>query len=227
MANILSETLAGTIPSLGLSTGGMASGLKFAGIVLIVGCLTALIGYLVLDFLKYNKKVVIFRKVGSQIVPAVTDRGWFQRIGKAGDYWCKLKKSKKILPRPRIQIAKNEYWFYEREDGEWINFTLGDFDEQAKRMGAHMVDEDMRLHRIAIEKNLEQRYNKMSFFDKYGAVMFNIGAMIIVMVMLIILFEKMQESWTLASQMAAAVRDMAEQVANMQARTMSGAIPTS
>ena len=83
--------------------------------------------------------------------------GQFARIGKAGDYWCKLKKFKKTLPRPRRQVEKNTYWFYEREDGEWVNFTLNDFDDGMKKAGAYFVDEDMRLQRLGIQKNLQER----------------------------------------------------------------------
>lgn len=190
-------------------------------VVIICGLLCFLI-YLQFRKRKFNKKIVLFRKVGGRVTKIGEDLAAFERIGVGGDYWCKVRKSKKILPRPRIQMDKNTFWFYEREDGEWINFGLEDIDEKMKNFSAYFVDEDMRLQRLGIQKNLMQRLQKLTFFEKYGAVLIFGFYVLIVTVCLVLLFQKMESAYTGAEMMAAAVKDMSVSVNNLAVRTMSG-----
>jgi len=195
----------------------------FLIIILVVVLLTVLVLY-ILNQIKYNQKVVLFRKIGNQAIPAFSDRAIVERVGRGGDYWFRTKNSKKILPRPKIQMSKNLYWFFERSDGEWINFSLTDIDEQMKTAKAFYVDEDMRLQRLGIQKNLDLRFKKITFWDKYGGMIVTVIYLLIVTICLIMLFNKMEESWSLASEMASAVRDMAVVVKNLQVRATSGAL---
>jgi len=224
MANEIAEYVSGFTSGLG---GGAIS---WTTVLLIVGGMILVAGVviwgviIVMNRLKYNKKLKLFRKVGNEIVPVLDDKGWFARVGTAGDQWCKVQKFKKTLPRPRKQMAKDEYWFYEREDGEWVNFSLKDFDEDMKKAGAYFVDEDMRLQRLGIQKNLENRFQKVTFWQKYGGMIMNILFMVIVTVCLVILFKEMKDNWAVGREMASAVRDMAVQVQNLYTRGQSGAV---
>jgi len=193
-------------------------------IIILVGIGLTFLTIYVLNLIKFNKKIKLFRKVGNQIIPVLMDRAMFTRIGNAGDYWCQLKKTKKVLPRPRIQMGRNEFWFYEREDGEWINFALGDFDEQM-RATAYYVDEDMRLQRLGIQKNLRDRFQKVTFWQKYGGMIISIVYILVVTICFVILFNKMENAWDKAGQMASAVKEMAMEVRNMRLNTGSGALP--
>ena len=220
---IIGETISGWIPS--FSAGGVASVMMWVGIALVLGAGAILIFWVVFNRFKFNKKISLFRKVGNEVSRVLEDKGMFQRIGTAGDSWFVTKKSKKILPRPRKQIGKNEYWFYEGEDGEWRNFSLKDFDEELRKSGAYFVDEDMRLQRLGIQKNLLERFKKVTFWDKYGATIVNLIFMIIVVVLLVVLFQKMQGNWEVGTAMASAVRDMAKEVTNMRTQFGSGMVP--
>lgn len=226
MANEINEYLAGVTPNISkdqLLSGGVT--------ILIIIAIAGLLGWMtvwLIKFLKYNKKIVLFRKVGNKIMPVLRDKAMFERVGTGGDYWCRMRKFKKILPRPQIQTEKNTFWFFEREDGEWINFSLGDFDKQLKNnANISYIDEDMRLQRLGIQKNLIARFQKITFWDKYGGTIVFLGFTVIVTVCLVVLFQKMTNAWTQAQMMAAAVRDMAIEVHNMAARVTSGAVPVS
>lgn len=192
-------------------------------IIVVFGMAMAMGTYFLIQRLKFNKTIRLFQKVNNSIINTVTDKGMFARVGTAGDYWCVTKKTKKHLPRPSKQMRKNEYWFYEREDGEWINFTIADIDAQMKLANAHYSHEDMRLARLGIQKNLRDRFQKVSFWEKYGNQVMSIMFLVIVTICLVILFQKMEGGWNQAGAMAQSVKEMAEQVKNMQ---RSSAVPT-
>jgi len=194
-------------------------------IIILVAVLLTLGVIWLLNFIKFNQKIVLFRTIGGKPIPAFSDKGIIERVGMGGDYWLRTKRSKKVVPRPKIQITKNTFWFFERNDGEWINFSLSDIDEKMKEGNAFYVEEDMRLQRLGIQKNLDARFNKITFWQKYGGMIVTIIYLLIITICLVMLFSKMEESWGLASEMSASVRDMAVQVKNMQVRETSGALP--
>ena len=212
---IIQESLGTILPS-GFSLGGT---LYYVGVfvgTIILGIILAFVTVLVINYLKYNKKIVLFRRIGNEIVPCLRDKAMFARIGNAGDYWCQLKKFKKILPRPRIQMEKNTYWYYERDDGEWINFSLEDLDQAMKKASIHYVDEDMRLQRLGIQKNLRDRFQKVTFWQRYGGMIVSIVYILVVTICFVILFKSMEDAWTRAGDMAASVREMAIELRNIR-----------
>ena len=222
MANEIGSFISQTTS--GFNMGNIGNAIAIFLIIVIFGILCAVGTVWFINKLKYNKIIKVFRRVGNEIVPVFTDVAMFERIGMAGDYWCRMKKAAKILPRPRKQMEKNTFWFYERDDGEWCNFSLGDFDNQMKKAGAYFVDEDMRLQRLGIQKNLQTRFQKVTFWEKYGGMIISIIYILIVTVCLVILFNKMTDAWTKASEMAGAVREMAIEVRNLRTGTQSGAV---
>lgn len=204
---------------------GLASYIGLIIGIVILGLFLAVFAIWLINFIKFNKKIVVFRKVGNAIVPTLRDKAQFARVGNAGDYWCQLRKFKKILPRPRIQMEKNTFWYYERDDGEWINFSLKDFDSEMKKVGCYYVDEDMRLQRLGIQKNLRERFQKVTFWQRYGGMIISILFVLIVAISFIALFKSMEGAWTTAGDMAGAVKEMAIEVRNLRIASGSGALP--
>lgn len=220
MANEIGDFVKDVMPDISLKGAGDIT-LIFVGGIIIAGLLGWLF-YYYLQQKRFNLKLVLFKNVGGTSLPVDKDKGMFQRIGMGGDYWLIAKKFKKILPRPRIQMAKNEYWFFERSDGEWINFSLKDLDKQMKKAEAYYVDEDMRLQRLGIQKNLQDRFQKVSWWQQYGGLVMNLAFLAVITVLLVFLFREMKDNWAVGRDMAEAVRDMAEQVKNMR---QSGTVP--
>jgi hypothetical protein len=214
------DTLSGVLEGTGISipkfssSGMMFWGASIIGAILVAGLVGFGIYYL-LNYFKWNKTVVLFRKVGNRIIPVQTDKGMFERIGSSGDYWLKTQKLKKTLPRPKIEMGTNTFWFYEREDGELINFELDDIDAQMRKAGAYFVDEDMRLQRLGIAKNLKDRLIKETFWQKYGTTIMLVIFCLIVTICLVVLFQKMQGNWDSARQTAVAIEHMASSVEQM------------
>lgn len=215
--------LGGALPT--INTSGVGKVLMYSGFGLLVGIVLIGVFYFVMLHLKFNKKIVLFRMVGNVVTPTNNFVACFERISLTGDYWCKVKKVNKVLPRPKIAMGKDTYWFYEREDGEWINFRLNDIDEQMKKASVYYLDEDMRLQRIGIQKYLELRYKKVSFWDKYGQTIMWLLFVVIVTVVLIVLLQKFDGLADKIGTLASSVNNMANGVSDNVARQSSGVVP--
>jgi len=220
MAEALTSAIGDKLPA--FTATGIASLIGWLIGSILFAALLGIAFYFVYKNLIYNKKIKIYRRVGNKTILVAVDKGFFARVGTAGDYWCATKKLKRTLPRPTIQSGKNEYWFFEREDGEYINFGLGDIDSQMKAAKVYYIDEDMRLARLGIQKNLRDRFQKVSFWQKYGGMIMNLVYLMVSTILLVILFKEIKDVWSVGQSMAASVRDMAVQVENMARRVGGG-----
>lgn len=182
----------------------------------VVACVLAIGIYLFIINLKFNKKIVLFRKISGKVIPVATDKGMSERIGLAGDTWLRTKKFRKILPRPKIEMEKNTFWYFEREDGEWINFSLKDMDSVMKKADAYYVDEDMRLQRLGIQRNLKDRFDKANFWDKYGNMIMGVIFFLIVTICLIVIFNKINDLVKALPVLAHALESLANAIASNQ-----------
>lgn len=189
---------------------------------ILVAILVSIGIFLFIQNLKFNRKIVLFKKISGKTIPVGQDKGMLERVGIAGDSWLRTKKMKKIIPRPKIWVDKNTAWFFEREDGEWINFGIEDIDGAMKEAKAYYVDEDMRLQRLGIQRNLKDRFDKPGFWEKYGAQIMMVIFFLIVTICLIVIFNKMNDLIKALPQLASALRDLANAIASAQG---SGMVP--
>ena len=206
------------------STQGISGTLSTVFVAICVGLVMFLGIFYFFQYIKFNKYIVVFKKVNN--VPTIIrkDKAKLERLGLGGDFWLMCRKYKKTLPRPSIEIAKNTYWFYEREDGEWINFRLEDIDASQKEAKAHYVEEDMRLQRLGIQKNLEARFRKDGFWKKHGATIMFVMFVMIVTVCLVVLFGKLAGLWDQMADTALAIEHMASSVETLSTRVGGGVV---
>lgn len=195
------------------------------GIILVFGILAGVIIFFVLRK-QYKLKIWVFGRVGGLPMLKLIDKGKLMAFGTAGDRLLKLQKSKKYLPPPRIQMGKDIFWFYEREDGEFINFSLEDIDKIQKKAGAYYVDTDMRMQRLGIEKNLRERMLKQSFFEKYGGAIAGVIFIIMVTVSLVVLFSKLTEVATALDKAGGNVGAMANAIEQFYSARVDGEAPS-
>jgi len=212
-----------SIPS--LSMGGVFKGVLIIAIIIIIAGGLGFATWLYISKKKYNKTIEVYKKINNKFVLDGIYKGSFQRVSMEGDYWLHIKGLKKYAPRPTIQIAKNRYWYAEREDGELINFGLGDIDFQMRESKVFYVDEDMRLKRVSISNILKSRYQEGGFWKKYGAYLIFAMFMILVTVLLIVLFKEMRELPSALTTAAESISEMAQAVQTMSSRTTSGVVP--
>ena len=185
--------------------GGDGGGL-FAGsltqiilIFLIVFVIIGLGGFLIwwrIIKKKYWIKIHVFRLIGNVPTRVAIYEACEVPFGRAGDklwkvagagFFAKMK-AIKWLPVGKIQTAPREFWYYIREDGEWINFQMADLDEISKEAGIKFTNEDMRLQRLATERLLEQRLLEKSFWEKWGTAIMTIIFFLVIAVCMVVIF---------------------------------------
>lgn len=208
-----------SIPSLpSFSGAGAQKILIYGGVGFLLAILGAYVVYMIVQYLKWNKTFVLWKKVGGEWQITNTDKGLFQRVGNAGDYWAKWRELKRVCAKPRKQKRKNEYWFAEGEDGEIREVDSFDFDSGLRQIKAHFVDEDMRLQRLGIQKNLATRFEKIGFWQKYGTTIMLVIFVVIVTIALVVMFKEIKANWQVATETAKAIEHMASSVETMANR---------
>jgi hypothetical protein len=183
-------------------------------ILLVVAIVMALCGVIIFIFWKrsYSQKIMIFGLVGNVPTLKMMDRAKIMRFGSAGDTLFFLQKKKKFIAPPTLQAGSKTWWYWERKDGEMINFTIGNIDEQMQQAGAYFVDTDVRMQRLGIEKNLRDRFQKVGFWQKYGATIAGLLFVVLVTVALVVLFAKLVDVANALESTAQAVQNMATAV---------------
>lgn len=165
--------------------------IAWLGIVVIFGLLAGVIAWMVLRKKKFKNKIVIWKRIGGRFKPAITDRAMEIKHGQDGTTVFFLQKLKKVIPKPNLQVDDWTYYFFERSDGEWINFDIDDFDEQSRKMGAHFLDKEMRHVRLAIEKNMSDRLEKKpSWLSQHWTVVAGVAFITMIGIMVFLLFDK-------------------------------------
>ena len=143
---------------------------------------------------KFWIRIHVFRLIGNTPTRVAKYRAREVPFGMAGDRLWKVAtgflmlKAVKWLPVGKTQTAPREFWYYIREDGEWINFSLDDLNEIQKKAGVRFVQEDMRLQRLATERLLEQRLMNKTFWEKWGTTVMLVMVFLVVAICMVVIF---------------------------------------
>lgn len=168
--------------------------------IIVLSFLAIFLGYLWIQRKKFNKKLIIFEKINGRWEPTRRDKAMEKKLGSGGDTIFYLKKHRKHIPVPALQMGRRTYWMCIREDGEWINFELGDIDLQMRQAGVKYLHDDMRHSRTALQQGLKERFDKKSLWKEYGILIVSIGFIVIVGVMTWFLFDKWIELAAVTNQ---------------------------
>jgi len=181
--------------NLGGSMGSLGS------ILLVIAIAVVILGGIgLLIYMKSVKKaywinIHVFRLIGNIPTRVAIYTAKEIPFGMAGDKLWKVAPSGifkfntiKWLPVGKIQSAPREFWYYIREDQEWINFALSDLNKISKEAGIRFVQEDMRLQRLATERLLEQRLMNKTFWEKWGTTIMMIIVFLVISICMVIIF---------------------------------------
>lgn len=160
-------------------------------IVLLIVC--GIVAYFLVRLVVYNKRIVIFEKIGGKFQATRRDRAREIKIGESGDSVFYLLRHKKYLPTGTLQSSPRTYWYVIREDLEWMNFELADLDMIQRKAGAKFLDKEMRYARIALQRNLKDRYQKQSFFAQNAVLIMSFVFLAIIGILMYLLFGRFLE----------------------------------
>ena len=92
------------------------------------------------------------------------------------------------------KMGKNTYWFVIGQDGYWYNSVLGDIDAKMGMLDIEPIDRDMRYMHVAVRKNITERYRKIKFMEKYGAVVISMIVVLFLIGGIWFILDKMAET---------------------------------
>jgi hypothetical protein len=188
------EILGATMPNISFGSGGGLGSINWVLILVVFCCflIGAVVIYLVVMNRQYNKKIILFENISGQGYQLIArDRARLVKVGDGGEEILFLKKMKVYRTAYGRKMGKNTYWFAKGQDGYWYNIVLGNLDTKMGALDVNPIDRDMRYMHVAIRKNIQERYRKANFMEKYGAIMMNGIFLLIMLVGIWILLSKM------------------------------------
>ncbi len=174
--------------------GAFGSIITWLAIIFLLFLASAIVIWYTYNMRIYSKKIILFENIAGQgYQVAFRDRARLIKAGDGGEEILFLKKKKVYRTAYGKKMGKDTYWFAVGQDGYWYNILLGDLDAKMGMLDIEPIDRDMRYMHVAIRKNITERYKKMNFMEKYGAIIFNGVIMIIFLIGAWFLLDKMAE----------------------------------
>lgn len=211
--------------SIGETISGFTSGFQFGGVVgwitilIMVGVIAAIVGALTYWFViysKYNIKITVLENIAGQgYVPSRKDKARVVKIGDGGEEVLELKKHKVYRTAYGKKIGKRTYAFAIGSDGYWYNITFGNLDTRLRELGVEPVDRDMRYMHVAIRRNIKDRYEKITFLQKYGGLLAYTALVAVTGVFMWLIFDKFLEIGSTVTSAVQLAADVNEQTAKL------------
>ncbi len=117
---------------------------------------------------QYNKKIHIFSEINGATCPYGDDVAKEIILPNTSIRAFLLKKGGLFLPRPSIQVGKDHYWYFIRDDGEWINVGLGNLNKELTELGIKYNHTDMRMQNASLKKLIEKNYKGVQWLKEYA-----------------------------------------------------------
>lgn len=159
---------------------------------------------------QYKYKIIIFQRINGQFQETARRKARVIPVGKGGDQAILLNRPSKILPMPSIQSGKNVFNYFISDDGEWINFSFKDFDEDRREVGSQFLDKEMRYARTSLQHMGEERYAGKGFWEKYGGMIAYSVLILVTCIGLFLIVDKMVEFHQVSVNSAETLKETAE-----------------
>ena len=181
-----------------IASGAQGVGMSIIGIVawlgavLVFGGVAGLVTWMYASKKKFNNNIIVMEMINNNWQITRRDRAAEIKHGNDGNTIFFLKKHKKIMQTPQIQIGPRTFLFKIREDGEWINVPLyGGEEETLEEKQKYLIHRDLRLSRTALQKRKDQRYgNQPSWIAQNWTWIVGISFVIALGVSVFLLFDK-------------------------------------
>lgn len=158
----------GRIPSFEI-TGFFANTWIWVLVVAIIGFILIIGLILMIYFLTYKKKVILFENIAGQgYQPIMRTRARVIKLGVGGEELLKTLMGGYYVSAYGRKMGRNTYWYAKGQDGYWYNIVLGDLDSKQAMLDIDPIDRDVRMFHVALDRLSNQTYNKQGFMQKYG-----------------------------------------------------------
>ena len=187
----------------------------FLGIAVIVAILT----FFIVNRRSYNKHIHIFEDINGQTVPVGMDKDREVVLPFTSVRAFYLRKKKLFLPRPSKQTGLNHYWFFVRDDGEWMNIIPSNINRKLKELNMKWDHTDMRMANASLKKLVEKNYKRTNWLKEYAPYI-AIGIMILMLG--IVSFLVIREGAAIAGGLGTItdkIADLLETVSDLLAKT--------
>lgn len=172
----------------GSTVGGAMSGvMQFLLLVVmffVVGAIFYWMFYLKKSKADNKQQIHWFEEVNGAIVPIGKDLAKELTIPGSNVQVFYIKGRDMYLPRPRIKMGKNAYWFIIKRNGEIVNFAMKNINEEMKEANLDYDHTDMRYALTNLKELIKRNYRDKSqpWWREYKDV---IGLVILIFVLTI------------------------------------------
>lgn len=121
-------------------------------------------------WLQWRKKILIIEDTIG--VPQITrkDRAKAIRFKDTGLVIFYLRKLKKYIAYPDKSIGKNLYLFYLKDGQRLVNLGFEDISEKMGKLKLSFPSTEMSIARDGLVKLFKDKFNRVTFWDKYGGI---------------------------------------------------------
>jgi len=166
----------------------------------------------------FNRKIIIFENIAGQgYQPTGKDTARLIKIGDGGEELLFLRKRRVYRTAYGRKMGTNTYWFAVGQDGYWYNTLLGDLDAKMGMLDIEPIDRDMRYMHVAIRKNIQERYRKVSAAEKYAPVIISIAILLVFFIGNWFMISKMGDLINVAKEMIQSAQPIAESMQQVAA----------
>ena len=206
-------------PSIDIS-GFLSSSWIYVLIVAVIGFMVIAGIAVLLFFMTYNRKIILFENVsGLGYQPVLKTRARIIKIGLSGVEVLKTLKGGEVISAYGRKMGTNSYWYAKGQDGYWYNFVLGDLDVKLAMLDIDPIDRDVRMFHAAKNKLTDAQYgHQPNFLEKYGPSMILLFAVVILMVGAYIISGKISEGLSASPEVAKVNKETAELLNQMASR---------
>lgn len=197
------------------SAGGVGTWITVICIILILFFIGAIGIWLLYQLKVYNRKIIIFENIAGQgYQPTGRDKARIVKVGDGGEELLYLRRRRVYRTAYGRKMGKNTYWFAIGQDGYWYNSILGDLDAKMGMLDIEPIDRDMRMMHVAIRKNIQDRYRKETFMQKYGTFVMSSIFLLMMVIAVWLLMSKAGDLIASARPVAEAMEKAATSLTN-------------
>jgi len=157
------------LPTIDIS-GFLSSTWIYVFIIAVIGIILIFIVAVVLFLVTYSRKIILFENIsGRGYQPTIKTRARVLRIGRSGQELLKTLIGGLYFSAYGRKMGRNTYWYAKGQDGYYYNILLGDLDAKFRILDIELVDRDVRMFHLGIDKVAQQDYSeRKGFVEKYG-----------------------------------------------------------